>query len=76
MSLPARGVWIEIYAIDFVHEITVCRSPQGECGLKFTQLQTQIREKGRSPQGECGLKYEHHELRRHRHVAPRKGSVD
>ena len=34
-SLPARGVWIEIYA-HLAEDAGECgRSPQGECGLKL-----------------------------------------
>ena len=32
-SLPARGVWIEILPT-LEHAASLCRSPQGECGLK------------------------------------------
>ncbi len=33
-SLPTRGVWIEIAAIDVGLRQSHCRSPHGECGLK------------------------------------------
>ena len=35
VSLPARGVWIEIYVVSLKINLSICRSPQGECGLKF-----------------------------------------
>ena len=34
-SLPARGVWIEIFRSMTPHWISPSRSPQGECGLKL-----------------------------------------
>ena len=56
MSLPARGVWIEIKT-RLLRLRDSCRSPQGECGLKFPTFHRQHGIAGRSPQGECGLKY-------------------
>ena len=38
MSLPARGVWIEIGYRREVISVCGCRSPQGECGLKWDEL--------------------------------------
>ena len=37
-SLPARGVWIEIYRLAAWSADWTGRSPQGECGLKFRWL--------------------------------------
>ena len=55
-SLPARGVWIEIYA-HLAEDAGECgRSPQGECGLKFEEHAPRPVGLCRSPQGECGLK--------------------
>ena len=34
-SLPARGVWIEIGIGMMRYGTLTCRSPQGECGLKY-----------------------------------------
>ena len=35
MSLPARGVWIEIGQLTTVLYVPSRHSPRGECGLKF-----------------------------------------
>ena len=37
LSLPAWGVWIEIFARIKVFKSHKCRSPHGECGLKSTR---------------------------------------
>ena len=56
-SLPARGVWIEIWVRAIVDHSDSGRSPQGECGLKYpTELGKWKIAARRSPQGECGLK--------------------
>ena len=34
-SLPAWGVWIEIIRDTLTAPAVKCRSPHGECGLKF-----------------------------------------
>ena len=35
MSLPARGVWIEIEYLPYLFTPRKGHSPQGECGLKY-----------------------------------------
>ena len=52
------------------------RSPQGECGLKFSGHVIGEGSAGRSPQGECGLKLVGWPAHDAGLVAPRKGSVD
>ena len=37
VSLPARGVWIEIWQVGPVATAVACHSPQGECGLKYAR---------------------------------------
>ena len=36
MSLPARGVWVEIFTTDETGLVGIRHSPRGECGLKFS----------------------------------------
>ena len=58
LSLPARGVWIEITQDTISYRDLLGHSPQGECGLKFKKQAGGGRETARhSPQGECGLKF-------------------
>ena len=38
LSLPARGVWIEILVEFLIIQNKPSHSPQGECGLKFSSL--------------------------------------
>ena len=62
----------------FANVPRLCRSPQGERGLKSAEIiQPVLAELGRSPQGERGLKFESHEIVCVvNHVALRKESVD
>ena len=55
-SLPAWGVWIEIYRLPPYHHHPYCRSPHGECGLKYDYSSIVAKNSSRSPHGECGLK--------------------
>ena len=57
-SLPAWGVWIEMFCAILENGLLFCRSPHGECGLKFQHRGfVQAFHVGRSPHGECGLKF-------------------
>ena len=53
------------------------RSPHGECGLKFANIEKYLVLSGRSPHGECGLKLvKGIRQTAPAHVAPLTGSVD
>ena len=58
LSLPARGARIEIEPRSNQRVACTRRSPQGERGLKFPDVQAQVGVIGRSPQGERGLKFQ------------------
>ena len=54
-----------------------CRSPRGECGLKYYVKLERVGYQGRSPRGECGLKlFSIVMLLFPEGVAPLAGSVD
>ena len=55
-SLPAWGVWIEIFPCFTIKLDIVRHSPHGECGLKSHVLVHPIVPVSHSPHGECGLK--------------------
>ena len=57
MSLPRRGAWIEIKAIEKVAGSPYCRSLHGERGLKFAALVSACFAGSRFPHGERGLKF-------------------
>lgn len=78
MSLPARGVWIEITLTLIPSRPFGSRSPYGERGLKWGQRGAADRScLGRSPCGERGLKFVDTEQKEGQHeVAPRTESVD
>ena len=77
LSLPARGVWIEIFQVWSVFRIGLRHSPQGECGLKYIGLVSFV---------DCllslparGVWIEIYAIVDHSdgvYVTPRKGSVD
>ena len=56
VSLSARRAWIEIGCCCVSVIVSLCRSPQGERGLKSLGGPPPKREWRRSPQGERGLK--------------------
>ncbi len=77
VSLPARGVWIEIIGMNSMEWRTVRHSPQGECGLKYAKDEHGRYKLCHSPQGECGLKFQTEDCPVNLDdVTPRKGSVD
>ena len=55
-SLPVRGAWIEIGFWLSNISVPERRSPCGERGLKFTNMNNKIEKTRRSPCGERGLK--------------------
>ena len=55
-SLPSRGVWIEINALQNDFRLCSGRSPHGERGLKFRVVSVGQVAVSRSPHGERGLK--------------------
>ena len=55
-SLPTRGAWIEISLKRLKTNMLACRSPHGERGLKFHQVDGHAAYHSRSPHGERGLK--------------------
>ena len=57
LSLPSRGAWIEIPSIFLGKEVTKCRSPHGERGLKSGGQSRNCFDSCRSPHGERGLKF-------------------
>ena len=76
-SLPTRGAWIEIKAVDPSLKLDSGRSPHGERGLKSAVGKKPAAGYGRSPHGERGLKYLYLALLvLSQRVAPHTGSVD
>ena len=77
LSLPARGVWIEILTVSRLNLNPPSLPARGvwiEISLSTLVI---CRKSGRSPQGECGLKLPTPRANDVKgHVAPRKGSVD
>ena len=76
VSLPARGVWIEITSHQSWYN-AVGSLPARGVWIEILFPPNKGDAVGRSPQGECGLKFE--DLTGARavvEVAPRKGSVD
>ena len=78
LSLPAWGVWIEIYTENRHAGKTAESLPAWGVWIEIRTTSKQRKGlPGRSPHGECGLKYakaitvQHIQL-----VAPRMGSVD
>ena len=56
-SLPAGGAWVEMESYHVMGGEALCRSPQGERGLKSQPGRSRGKElDSRSPQGERGLK--------------------
>ena len=77
LSLPARGVWIEISTLEEITLTEFGHSPRGECGLKLNCIDNRLHVGIRhSPRGECGLKYVHILNGATESVTPREGSVD
>ena len=56
-SLPTRGAWIEMRAIDRYKKDKQGRSLRGERGLKYCAREFYYEEEGRSLRGERGLKF-------------------
>ena len=56
-SLPSRGAWIEIKALQRGFDWQACRSPHGERGLKYDEYDGSKKYISRSPHGERGLKF-------------------
>ena len=77
VSLPARGVWIEIHCLSICSCASTGHSPQGECGLKF-QSQRPGNGLGPSlPARGVWIEIIADEMLVHcADVTPRKGSVD
>ena len=63
-SLPARGAWIEILINYWNYRENTCRSPRGERGLKFGEMDMPDSVLSRSPRGERGLKFRQADVRR------------
>ena len=58
LSLPARGVWVEITPYTGTSWTASSHSPRGECGLKScVPIKSILHTHRHSPRGECGLKY-------------------
>ena len=75
-SLPARGVWIEIYSPTYC-QARAGHSPQGECGLKFLTPPGITHAKESLPARGVWIEMFHRRNgMRARGVTPRKGSVD
>ena len=55
-SLSSRRAWIEMEMLHGSAEMSACRSPHGERGLKYRQRATLRIRQSRSPHGERGLK--------------------
>ena len=76
-SLPAWGVWIEIFLIDLQSLFQHCRSPHGECGLKSVTVVASVIYRMSLPA--WGVWIEIRSIRfswSNFSVAPRMGSVD
>ena len=76
VSLPARGVWIEMPAPQVHWTTTPSSLPARGVWIEIKHKETEHEPASHSPQGECGLKYVHACQRHTIPVTPRKGSVD
>ena len=76
-SLPARGVWIEIYTLYWPAVGQIRHSPQGECGLKCHRSAGRDALHGSLPARGVWIEIEAAAaLSEAFAVTPRKGSVD
>ena len=76
-SLPVRGAWIEMLAYFFAPHVKKCRSPCGERGLKFHNINSYNKRGASLPVRGAWIEIiSRKNISRLLLVAPRAGSVD